>query len=232
MLMVNQLTGFGSSVTSLLPLSLTFQSSALSTESSGRTFNSATTPSFGSTIENGNNRYILVLCHSIWGSGGQDGWTNSCTIGGVTATKLFRSNTWQAQCTDCWYILNNSLTSGNINVGWSGTGSEFMKMGFGVYTLVNPASITPTETSLSQSATSVAVSVNRSVSQVGLALASPNNDSGGQITWTNATSNYNILGNGSTYFSGAILSGTGTFNVTGTQGASGNIMRVTAAVWN
>jgi hypothetical protein len=44
---------------------------------------------------------------------------------------------------------------------------------------------------------------------------------------------YNILGNSTTRWSAAqIDTQTGTFNVTGTQSATGNVMRVTAAVWS
>ena len=63
-------------------------------------------------------------------------------------------------------------------------------------------------------------------------MASPNVDSGSNISWSNATLKYNILGNSTTRWSAAQIDAqTGTFNVTGTQSATGNIMRVTSAVW-
>jgi hypothetical protein len=214
------------------PLSLTYVSAILSSQSSGSSFTSGST-SFGSTVSTGNTRYLLCLIHNIWGSGGTDGWTNSCTIGGVAATKLFRANAYAGQVTDCWYIENNTLTSGTLAVTWNGTGSQYLKTGFSIWQLVNPASITPTVTTNAASATSITVSVTRSSSQVGLAMASPNNDSGSSISWTNASVKYNILGNSTTRWSAAQFgTQTGTFNVTGTQSATGNVMRVTAAVWS
>jgi hypothetical protein len=214
------------------PPSLTYVSAILSSQSSGSSFTSGSI-SFGSTVSAGNTRYLLCLIHNIWGSGGTDGWTNSCSIGGVPATKLFRANAYTSQVTDCWYIENNTLTSGTLAVTWNGTGSQFLKTGFSIWQLVNPASITPVVTSSAASATSVTVSVTRSSSLVGLAMASPNNDSGSNISWTNASVKYNILGNSTTRWSAAqIDTQTGTFNVTGTQSATGNIMRVTAAVWS
>ncbi|WP_395663381.1 hypothetical protein [Aestuariivirga sp.] len=114
-----------------------------------------------------------------------------------------------------------------------GTGSQFLKTGFSIWQLVNPASITPVVTTNAASATSIAVSVLRSSCQVGLAMASPNNDSGSNISWTSASLKYNILGNSTTRWSAAqIDTQTGTFNVTGSQSATENIMRVTAAVWS
>ena len=214
------------------PLSLTYVSSILSSQSSGSSFTSGST-SFGTTVAAGNTRYLLCLIHNIWGSGGTDGWTNSCTIGGVAATKLFRANAYAGQVTDCWYIENNTLTSGTLAVTWNGTGSQYLKTGFSIWQLVNPASITPVVTTNAASATSITVSVSRSSSQVGLAMASPNVDSGSNISWANASLKYNILGNSTTRWSAAqIDTQTGTFNVTGTQGATGNVMRVTAAVWS
>lgn len=213
-------------------LSLTYVSSILSSQSSGSSFTSAST-SFGSTVAGGNTRYLLCLIHNVWGSGGTDGWTNSCTIGGVAATKLFRSNAYAGQVTDCWYIQDNTLTSGTLAVTWNGTGSQFLKTGFSIWQLVNPASITPTVTTNSAATTSVAVSVTRTSAQVGLAMASPNNDSGSDISWTNASVKYNLLGNSTTRLSAAqIDTQTGTFNVTATQSASGNTMRTTAAIWS
>jgi hypothetical protein len=214
------------------PLSLTYVSAILSLQSSGSSFTSGST-SFGSTVGAGNTRYLLCLIHNIWGSGGTDGWTNSCTIGGVPATKLFRPNAYAGQVTDCWYIENNTLTSGTLAVTWNGTGSQYLKTGFSIWQLVNPASIIPAVTTNTASATSIAVSVSRSASQVGLAMASPNVDSGSNISWSNASLRYNILGNSTTRWSAAqIDTQTGTFNVTGIQSATGNNMRVTAAVWS
>ena len=64
-------------------------------------------------------------------------------------------------------------------------------------------------------------------------MASPNVDSGSNISWSNASLRYNILGNSTTRWSAAqIDTQTGTFNVTGIQSATGNNMRVTAAVWS
>jgi hypothetical protein len=146
---------------------------------------------------------------------------------------LYRSNAFAGQVTDCWYIENNTPTSGTLAVTWNGTGSQYLKTGFSIWQLVNPASITPVVTTNAASATSITVSVSRSASQVGLAMASPNVDSGSNISWSNATLKYNILGNSTTRWSAAQIDAqTGTFNVTGTQSATGNIMRVTAAVWS
>ena len=53
------------------PLSLTYVSSILSSQSSGSSFTSGST-SFGTTVAAGNTRYLLCLIHNIWGSGGTD----------------------------------------------------------------------------------------------------------------------------------------------------------------
>jgi hypothetical protein len=177
--------------------------------------------------------YRLRLIHNVSGSGGTDGRTNSCTIGLVAATKLFRANAYAGQVADGWDIENDTLISGTISVTWSGTRSQYLKTAFSNWQLVKPASKIPVITTNAAPATLIAVSVSRSASQAGLAMASPNVDSGSNISWANASLKYDILGSSTTRWSCAqIDTPIGIFKVTGTQSATGNIMRLTGAVWN
>jgi hypothetical protein len=211
--------------TSLLPLSLTYIAS---------TFNGSNVSSYsftgvnvGSTIAGGNTRYILVAIHGCVQS--TAGNVSSVTIGGVSATRAARQSATAVDPTEIWYIQDNTLTSADVVVNFSSTQ---IHCAISTWQLVNPTSITPSSTGANvATATDVAVNITVAAGGVCMALASPNFNSGA-LSWTNATEQYEIQVDSSpTNCGGAYTNSAGTYNITGTQVETGNVLTVLAAAW-
>lgn len=210
MLLVNQINGFNS-IGSFRPLILQWVS-VFGTATNDTSYTSSM--SLGNAVSSDQTRYIIVATHGCVST--TLGQISSCSIAGNTATRLYQTGSSVGRPTELWYIQNNTLTTGNVNVVTSTTQASF---GMSVWNLVNPLSITPHDSDFlnaGQAANTVSLTVPNG--GVGMALDSTNFGSG-TISWTNATEQYEqVTESGQNqYVSGALTSQIGTFDVTATQ---------------
>lgn len=184
-----------------------------------------TNQSLGSLVPSGNDRYIVICTHGCVNS--TAGQISSVTVGGIAATRQYQISASQGRPTEIWTLLNNSLTSGNVVVT---TSTQQFAFGFSVWNLVNPSSPTPTYSAGTtfSSVTTGTLSFVMPTGGIGLALHSVNNSAGAFGTWTGATFQYS-QNQSSGGQSGALVTSTGTFNVTSTWTNSSNVTRVHAA---
>lgn len=209
MLTVNQISGFGGG--SIRPLILKWIS-VYGTDTNATSYTQSM--SLGDAVAADQTRYILVATHGCANT--TAGQISSCSIDGNTATRLYQTGSAVGRPTELWYIQNNTITTGDVNVVTSTTQASF---GMSVWNLVNPLSITPHDSnSLNQGAAANTVSLTVPSGGVGMALDSTNFNSG-TISWTNATEQYEQVTQSSAdqYVSGALTSQIGTFDVTATQ---------------
>ncbi len=206
----------GFSVTDAPVLSLTWQS-VFGTATDATSYTSGTI-TFGSVVPAGETRHIIVATHGCVNT--TLGQINSVTIGGNSATRLYQISNSQGRPTELWYITNNALTSGVVNVVTSTTQSSF---GFSVWRLANPLSITPSFTSGGTvlSSTTNTRSITVPTGGVGMCLCSPNFSSG-SISWTNAVEQYEQEMQSGQTCSGAITTTPGTYDITATMTGSQN----------
>lgn len=164
--------------------------------------------SLGSAAASGDTRHILVGVH---GGGGTNGQVNAVTIGGVSASRLHQISSSEPRPLELWYLQNNGSTSGIVTAEFSTLQSGVV---LSVWNLTNPGSITPSDTA-SDVATglSASASITMPTGGVGLVLLTTNLAFISTPSWTNATSQYNVMHDGFQELSGAKTTGTGTFSV-------------------
>jgi hypothetical protein len=132
------------------------------------TMNLGPVPAAGST------RYITVAMQDFVNS--TLGNVNSVSIGGNVATLLYRPYTNIGWPTELWCIQNKALTSGTVSVSLS---SQQYVYGMSVWTLINPASITPHFSNhINQSASMNMLFITVPVNGVGMCIDSTNIGSG------------------------------------------------------
>ena len=209
-----------------LPLSLDYQSVIGDTaNATSYTFGSQ---SFGSVIAGGNTRYILACI--LGAANAAAGEVSTCTIGGNSATRIATTGS-VGRPIAIFALNNNALTSGVVAATFEQTQVHAASA---VFQLVNPASTTPTDSrTASVSATSVNTTLTIPSGGVGIALSSPNVDSG-TLSWTNATEAFelNVDGGSNTYVGGAKRTTAGLVTITVTQVQSGNVIQIFVAAWS
>jgi hypothetical protein len=184
-----------------------------------------TSQGLGPLVSSGNTRYIVICTHGCVNS--TAGQISSVTVGGNAATRQYQISATQGRPTEIWTLLNNSLTSGNVVVT---TSTQQFAFGFSVWNLVNPSSPTPAYSAGTTfaSVTTGTLSFAMPSGGIGLALHSVNNSAGAFGSWTNATLQYSAI-QFSAAQSGALVTLTGTFDITSTWASSSNVTRVHAA---